>query len=297
MLSIAQCLLHVPRSGSAARRPPSLLTGSLGLVSLLSIATMGALRLPPPISRAFALNSALDTSVCPASFADNGPDRPSSLDLGNPVWSLPGVVRGDGRPSQLPWRPHRRSALLSDPGGTLVPDRCGTSVLPPLSQTRRLPRSTLFRGSITRLHGSLSTLEGGPLRPPTKTRFVGGWSVLARRDGSRGVSIEAFRCSFHLVPFGCVFCFPFFGSSTIPASQGLGWRHVNESVGTPVVFGARPPRSDGIPAVGAPVRGLRPRRAHGRMPCLLDPVAHTFIHTHYGSCLKMNLPSRGTANE
>ena len=57
------------------------------------------------------------------------------------------------------------------------------------------------------------------------------------------------------------------------------WSGVNESVGTPVVFGARPPRNDGIPAVGAPVRGIRPRRAHGRMPCLLDPVAHTFIHT------------------
>ena len=40
-----------------------------------------------------------------------------------------------------------------------------------------------------------------------------------------------------------------------------------------------PLRSDGIPAVGAPVRGLRPRRAHGRIPCLLDPVAHTFIQT------------------
>ena len=33
---------------------------------------------------------------------------------------------------------------------------------------------------------------------------------------------------------------------------------VNESVGPPVVFGARPPRSDGIPAVGAPVRGSGP---------------------------------------
>ena len=53
----------------------------------------------------------------------------------------------------------------------------------------------------------------------------GGGSDLSGRDGPRRVLIEAFRCSFlHL-------SFRFFvpGSSTIPASQGFGWRHVIKS--------------------------------------------------------------------
>jgi hypothetical protein len=55
-----------------------------------------------------------------------------------------GLCRGDKRLSQLPWRPHRRFALLSDPGRTSTPYQYGASVLPPLVLTRRLPHSLSY---------------------------------------------------------------------------------------------------------------------------------------------------------
>jgi len=64
----------------AAASLPSLLTGSLGVVTLLSSATMEMLRLPLPVSCAFALNSALDSSVCFLFLATGG--RKPALDLG-----------------------------------------------------------------------------------------------------------------------------------------------------------------------------------------------------------------------
>lgn len=83
--------------------------------------------------------------------------------------------------SQLPWRPQYCFALLFDPGRTSTPDHCGASVLPPLSQPRRLRRSSFFRGSFTRLCSSLPTLEGVISESPAKARFR--WSVRPFRAG------------------------------------------------------------------------------------------------------------------
>ena len=71
--------------------------------------------------------------------------------------------------------------MLSDPGRTSTPDHCGASVLSPLSQTRRLPLSSFFRGSFTRLCSSLPTLEGVISDSPTKARFR--WWVRPFRTG------------------------------------------------------------------------------------------------------------------
>jgi len=61
MISVFQ--LVFPTTGPQPRYPPLLLTGFLGMVSLLSIATMKILRLPLSISRAFAFRSASDTTL------------------------------------------------------------------------------------------------------------------------------------------------------------------------------------------------------------------------------------------
>ena len=105
-----------------------------------------------------------------------------------------GVVRRDSRLSQLPWRPRYRFALLSDPGRTSTPYQNGVSMLSPLPSTRRLPQLCFFRDSITRLHGSLPTLEDAITgRQPRLASD--GWLALVGRDGSRRVSIKTFSCS------------------------------------------------------------------------------------------------------
>lgn len=65
-------------------------------------------------------------------------------------------------------------ALLSDPGGTLPPATSRPGCCRRLPRRRRLPRPKHFRGSITQLAHSLSTLrsQGRSLCPgPRKTRF------------------------------------------------------------------------------------------------------------------------------
>jgi hypothetical protein len=151
------------------------------MVSPLSIATMEMLRLPLPVSCAFALNSALDTSACSLFLATGG--RKPALDPGSWYAGMirSGSFRGDRRLSQLPWRPRCSFAVLFDPGRTSTPDHCGASVLPPLSQPRRLRRSSFFRGSFTRLCSSLPTLEGVISDSPAKARFR--WWVRPCRAG------------------------------------------------------------------------------------------------------------------
>ena len=113
------------------------------------------------------------------------------------------VEETGGSPS-FPGVPNRRSALLSDPGRTSTPNHIGVSVLPPLFQQRRLPHLP-FRGSITRLHDPLPTLEDAisGRRPRLAS---GGWSTLSGRIGYRRVSVEAFSHSLFLrSPFGLWF--------------------------------------------------------------------------------------------
>ena len=70
MISVFQ--LVFPTTGPQPRYPPLLLTGFLGMVSLLSIATMKILRLPLSVSRAFAFRSASDTTLASSFLATTG---------------------------------------------------------------------------------------------------------------------------------------------------------------------------------------------------------------------------------
>ena len=177
-----QCSNRVPSDGSTTRPPPSLLTGSLGMVSPLSLATMERLRLPLSFSCSFALNSELNTPARFLFLNDREPKaRPPSWNLLIRVVPFPALPRGDRRLSQLPSRPRCCSALLFDPGRTSTPNHCGVSVLSPLSQTRRLPLASFFRDSITELCNSLPTLEDVISDSPTKVRFR--WWVKPFRTG------------------------------------------------------------------------------------------------------------------
>jgi len=192
------------------------------MVTLLSYATMQMLRLPLPISCAFALGSALDSSVGFLFLATV--DRKPAHDLGSCSTGMirSGSFRGDRRFSQLPWTPQSCFAVLLDPGRTSTPDHRGASVLPPLSRTRRLP---LYQTFEAHSHGfAVCCLRlKTPSLTPTKARFR--WLVRPFRAGffpqgfDRGfLGLGSFFSLFS-------FLFGFVGSSTIPASQGFGWRH------------------------------------------------------------------------
>ena len=124
--------------------------------------------------RAFSLSSACTTSA-------------EDKDVGKPVSPSLVLPQGNGRLSHLPAKPQYCFALLSDPGRTFVPDRSpsrhllGTTVLSPLSQTRRLHRS-YFRGSIIRLYRSLSTLRAS-LSTDYARLACSGWSDLLHGSG------------------------------------------------------------------------------------------------------------------
>ena len=111
-----------PSGSSVTRRPPWLLAGFRGSVSLLSSASMETLRLPLSVSKA-SLRSALDTFSCLACLLT--PAAKSSLVCQVVVYAsvLPcsGHFRkGDRRLSQVSREPFRTFALLSDPGRTIA---------------------------------------------------------------------------------------------------------------------------------------------------------------------------------
>ena len=149
-----------PIGDSVFRQPPSLLTGSLGTVRLLSSATMRPLRLPLPFSPGSLLSPG-DTLRCPVlSLARHTGSIAARQGVVMPVspkvWLF---SEGERRISQVPREPLRPFALLSDPGRTSTPGGCGVSVLPSVKRLRRLQRQTLFRDSITRLLDSPHTLR------------------------------------------------------------------------------------------------------------------------------------------
>lgn len=147
---------------STTRPLPSLLPGSLELVSPVSIGTTRRLRLPLFVSAPSLCRSVRDTSA-PRLFS--------------PPTDRGGVGRGSG-PWFTGWSTFRlfprrqealpasretlyRSALLSsDPGRTSASDRNDASVLSTSFLQRRPHRYNPFRGSITRLCSWLPTLEG-----------------------------------------------------------------------------------------------------------------------------------------
>ena len=83
-----------PSGSSVTRRPPWLLAGSLGSVSLLSGATMRTLRLPLSVSTT-SLRSAIDTSSClarsltPAAKSHSGVPGCCSCQCPPLLWPLP----------------------------------------------------------------------------------------------------------------------------------------------------------------------------------------------------------------
>ena len=181
------------------------------------------LRLPLSVSRAFALRSASDTSVCPLVLGDRGPRaRPQSWTLLSRYGPCPAWFRGDRRLclASLALRAALRAGYLrcapvpSFPEDPVAALPCSKTPGGPPRQTiaalRRGPRdhhnegSTIhieFRDSITRLHDSLPTLEGA-ISGRQPRLASSGWSVLSGRDGSRRVSPVAFSCSLSASPFG-----------------------------------------------------------------------------------------------
>ena len=175
------------------------------MVSPPSIATMRTLRLPLPISP--PLFSAVDTSD--RSFPslpthDEHARGPGPCSAGTDLSGL--SFRGGRRLSQLPVSPPYRFAVLSDSGRTFAPNQGGASAWSPLSQARGLPQSTLFRSSITRLHGSLPTLEDAVSGRRPRLASGGGSSLAGQVSHLRGLDRDfplLLRCLYSL------FLFPF----------------------------------------------------------------------------------------
>jgi len=186
----------VPTTVPQPRHPPWLLTGSLGVVTLLSIATMEMLRLPLPVSCTFALRSALDTPVRPLLLG--GRKRKAALttsDLVEPVWSFSGLI--PGRQEALP-------ASLETPAPLCPALRPRADLhARPLAALRCCPRNSYNEGSPINKHfGALShgfTTRCLRLKTPFPNANQGSLPV----DGQsfpggivpRRVSQEAFSCS------------------------------------------------------------------------------------------------------
>jgi len=153
---------RVSDDASATRPLPSLLPGSLELVSPVSIGTTRRLRLPLFVSAPSLCRSVRDTSVprlCSLTTDRGGVGRCSG------PWFTGVALSGYNLPGTQEALPASRetlycSALLSDPGRTSTPDHDGASVLPTSCLKRGLLHCKLFRGSMTRLCSSLPTLEG-----------------------------------------------------------------------------------------------------------------------------------------
>jgi hypothetical protein len=183
---------------------------------------MKILRLP--LSFSAPLLSTPDTSDCSSLSLLSCRERtlspgPWSVGLA-PVRLL---FRGNSRLSQLPRRPLCRFAVLSDPGRTATPNQSSVLVWPPLSQPRRLPHSSFFRGSITRLYGSLPTLEDALSGRQPRLAFGDGSGLAERVFHPWGLDRD-FLLLIHV--FVSLFLSLF---QRLPVSLGFGWRHVIRS--------------------------------------------------------------------
>jgi hypothetical protein len=111
-----------PSGSSVTRRPPWLLAGFRGSVSLLSSATMETLRLPLSVSKA-SLRSALDTFSCLACLLTPAAKSPPVCQVVIKCQCPPlfwPLRKGDRRLSQVSREPFRTFALLLDPGRTIA---------------------------------------------------------------------------------------------------------------------------------------------------------------------------------
>lgn len=136
--------------------------------------------------------------------------------------------RGNRRLSQLPKSPFTASPCSTTPGSPARLTFNGAWARPPPRSNTKAPTNVAcFRGSITRLHSLLPTLEGG-LSAYQPRVASGDWSGPSGRDSNP----QGLDRDFPLFP-----CFlPFL---LIPISLGFGWRH--ERPGEP--FGDISPRT------------------------------------------------------
>jgi hypothetical protein len=124
--------------------------------------------------------------------------------------------RGNRRLSQLPKSPFTASPCSTTPGSPTRLTFDGAWARPPHVSTTKAPPNS-FRGSITRLHSLLPTLEGG-LSAYQPRVASGDWSGPSGRDSNP----QGLDRDFPLFP-----CFlPFL---LIPISLGFGWRHETPS--------------------------------------------------------------------
>ena len=119
--------------------------------------TIKALRLPPVLPTTLRFLRAAGTKSH-SGFAPVGGVPPRGPGVVHPV-PPSGLFLGDDRGSHVPGEPLVLMPCSPTPAGPNTPDQFGASTRPPLKSERRLPRLDSFRGSITRLRHSLSTLR------------------------------------------------------------------------------------------------------------------------------------------
>ena len=166
------------------------------------LGTTKALRLPtaPPTSLR-CLRSAVPWWRPSFALAGGGTPsarEPGPLIAGGPSGTIP--RRQWGLPGS--WMNPFVFAPLSDPGGISAPSLCGASMLPRTSSSVPAPPMAAFRGSITRLARSLSTLRRAGHPTATQDSLpAGGWP-LPGGTSTRWVQSERFRDGYFITsPF------------------------------------------------------------------------------------------------
>ena len=162
---------------------------------------MGALRLLVALVAALrCLRLAIPCrhpTVRSCASSDALPHRPGLWCAGVPP-ALPSWRQRD-----LPgsWATRSTFALLSDPGRAGVPSRFGTPVLSPLYRRRRPQQEVSFRGSITRLLRSLSTLRRRRPRPAQDSLPAAGYALPGGIGYPQGGYEKFLMPISHLPPF------------------------------------------------------------------------------------------------
>ena len=158
------------KNGSMIRRLAFLHWLQLGVVRQLHRYYQDAMTSCRP-SRRTSFPSFGGTSVALVIFAPRRTSAPSKPGVGHPV-SPAGILprRRQDLPSSWGISIVRLHVFLPTPAGLLTPDLYGAAAWPPDPRVQRLPR-LVFRRSIARLSGSLSTLRRANYSDPRKTRF------------------------------------------------------------------------------------------------------------------------------
>jgi hypothetical protein len=173
-----------PFNDPVIRLPPSLLTGSLGIgfpafnQYYEGAKTSHAL---PASSVSFALRYHYSPRASGCFAPVDASSSPSTdLELVEPVCPLRHLGGGGYGISQVPREPQCASALLSDPGRIVFtkPIQC-YDVAPAVLTTKAPTTISLFRGSITQLLHSLSTLRAAIT--DDYARLASGWWLTTTR--------------------------------------------------------------------------------------------------------------------